>query len=145
MCARAGAEWASCLPLSSVVSLHMDIAKVLAAAAQLKATEATVEVGEPTQLIVRGEVRTLFASTVNADEFERHIVKRLNAFKREEIRSAGRCMCEFDEKGIGKIQAEVEPTKARFFLPQSNTPPVEPKSVQGEPKGSFLGKLFGRK
>ena len=124
----------------------MDIAKILAAAAQLKATEMTVEVGEPTLLIVRGEVRTLFASTVKADDFEKSIIQRLDAFKREELRSSGRCQWQFDQQGIGRIQAEVEPTKARLYLPmQSETPREEPKQSVDVSRGGLLSKLFGRK
>ncbi len=127
----------------------MDIAKVLWSAAKLKATEAKVEVGEPTVLIVRGELRTLFGSTVKAGDFEEGVVRRLGAFKREELRSTGRCQWDFDEKGIGKIQAEVEPNKARFILPPP--PEISPDvgkstTVVGESKSiGFLSRLFGRK
>jgi hypothetical protein len=138
------------LPLDSVVSLYMDISKVLASAALVKATEVRVEAGEPTQLMVRGQVRTLFASTVSAPDFESGVVKQLGAFAREELRKTGRCQWQFEVKGIGKIQAEVEPGRARFLLPNSPESAVaEPSSksdAAAEPKRSgLLGKLFGRK
>lgn len=128
----------------------MDIPKVLRSAATLKATEAQVEVGEPTLLIVRGELRTLFASTVKADAFEEGVIRRLDAFMREQLRTTGRCQWLFEEKGIGKIQADVEPTKARFLLPPpAETRPDEgnaTKQVDDEPKrGGLLSKLFGLK
>ena len=95
----------------------MDIPKVLATAATLKATEATVEVGDPILLKIRGEDRTLFGSTINVREFEEGIVRRLDASKREELKASGRCRWQFEEKGIGTIEADVEPARARFILP----------------------------
>ena len=137
-------------PLNWIVSLQMDIPKVLASAVRVKATEVRVEAGEPTQLIVRGEIRTLFASTVSAHDFEAGVVKRLGAFAREDLRTTGRCQWQFEEKGIGKIQAEVEPTRARFLLPTpAETAAAEPNSRTDVPveskRSGLLGKLFGRK
>ena len=124
----------------------MNIPKVLASAAKVKATEATVEIGEPTVLIVRGELRTLFASTVSAADFEEGVIRRLGAFKRDELKSAGRCQWQFEEQGIGRIQAEVEPTKARFLLPAlPETQTKESKEKPTSEKSGFLDKLFGGK
>jgi len=127
----------------------MDIATVLSSAAKLKATEARVEIGEPSVLIVRGEVRTLFASTVKADDFEVGIVQRLDVFAREQLRSTGKYQWQFVEKGIGTIHAEVESTKARLLLPAIPEPrPVERSSTKeapGESKPGLFEKLFGRK
>ena len=127
----------------------MDISKVLAAAAKIKATEARVEIGEPTILIVRGETRTLFASTVKADDFENGVTQRLNAFAREQLRATGRCQWQYEEKGIGKIQAEIEPTKARFLLPVTaevqSSSQASDKLAPGESKPGLFSKLFGRK
>ncbi len=128
----------------------MDIAKVLVSAARVNATEVRVEAGEPTQLLVRGQIRTLFASTVSAPEFESGVIKRLGAFAREELRTTGQCQWQFEEKGIGKIQAEVEPSKARFLLPMpSETAAAEPSSTGDaaaeSTRSGLLGKLFGRK
>jgi len=95
----------------------MEIPKILATAASLKATEATVEVGDPVLLKIRGEDRTLFGSTINIREFEEGIVRRLDAFKRDELKASGRCHWQFEEKGIGTIEADVEPARARFVLP----------------------------
>src|SRR3954468_16646044 len=95
----------------------MNIPKVLAAAARVKATEVTVEAGEPTHLILRGEIRTLFAASVSAADFEAGVVPRLGGFAGEELRTTGRCKWQFQEPGIGTIRAEVEPNKARFLLP----------------------------
>jgi hypothetical protein len=127
----------------------MDIPKVLSSAAKVKATEVRVEIGGPTQLIVRGELRTLFASTVKADEFEEGIIRQLDVFKREELRDAGRCQLQFEAKGIGKIHAEIEPTKARFLLPATPvTPSIEQSATKespGESERGLFSKLFGRK
>ena len=127
----------------------MDISKVLAAAAKVKATEARVEIGEPTLLIVRGETRTLFASTVKADDFENGVIQRLNAFAREQLRATGRCEWQYEEKGVGKIRAEVEPTKARFLLPMTSevqsSSETSDKLAPGESKPGLLGRLLGRK
>ena len=126
----------------------MDIPKVLSSAAKVKATEARVEVGEPTLLIVGGQLRTLFGSTVKADDFEEGIIRRLDAFKHEQLRSTGRCEWQFEESGIGKIQAEIEPTKARFLLPAAaDTGSAEQGSTKegpGEVKRGLLSRLFGR-
>lgn len=148
-CARAGAKWRRAWPLASIVNLHMNIAKVLSSAAALKATEARVTVGEPTVLIVRGEVRTLFASTVSAADFESGVVQRLDAFRREELRTARRCRWQFEEKGIGKIQAEIEPNKATFALPTTPHPQSGTGKSQddapGESKRGLFAKLLGGK
>lgn len=125
----------------------MDIPKILSSAAKVKATEAKVEIGEPTLLVIRGEVRTLFASTVKADDFEDGIIRRLDVFKRDELRNTGRCNWEFQESGIGRIQAEIESTKARFLLPTTLDTRSDDQSSSkrtGEPKRSLLSKLFGR-
>ena len=126
----------------------MDIPKVLSSAAKVKATEAKVEVGEPTLLIINGQLRTLFGSTVKAGDFEEGIMRRLDAFKREQLRTTGRCEWQFEEKGIGKIQAEIEPTKARFLLPAATEPasagPGPTKEAPGEVKRGLFSKLFGR-
>jgi Tfp pilus assembly pilus retraction ATPase PilT len=128
----------------------MNIPKVLASAAKIKATEVMVEAGEPTQIILHGEVRTLFASTVSAADFDAGIVKRLGAFAREQLRTTGRCQWQFEEKGIGKIQADVEPNKTRFLMP----PPSEGATAASGSKsdvpaqsnhGGLFGKLFGGK
>lgn len=124
----------------------MDIPKVLASAVKVKATEARVEVGEPTLLIVSGQLRTLFASTVSADDFEEGVIRRLDVFKREQLRSSGRCEWQFEESGIGKVQAEIEPTKARFLLPASvETASTERSSAEAGPgkKPGLLSRLFG--
>lgn len=130
------------------VNLQMDIPKVLSSAAKVKATEAKVEVGEPTLLIIGGQLRTLFGSTVKASDFEEGIIRRLDAFKREQLRSTGHCEWQFEEPGIGKIQAEVEPTKARFLLPAAAQPasaePGSAKEAPGEVKRGLFSKLFGR-
>jgi hypothetical protein len=127
----------------------MDIATILSSAAKLKATEARVEIGEPSVLIVRGEVRTLFASTVKAGDFEVGIIQRLDVFAREQLRSTGKYKWQFMEKGIGTIHAEVEPTRARLLLPAIPEPrPVERSSANetpGESKPGLFEKLFGRK
>ena len=128
----------------------MDIAKVLVSAARVNATEVRVGAGEPTQLLVRGQIRTLFASTVSAPEFESGVIKRLGAFAREELRTTGQCQWQFEEKGIGKIQAEVEPSKARFLLPMpSETAAAEPSSTGDaaaeSTRSGLLGNLFGLK
>ena len=136
-------------PLNWVVSLYMDIPKVLSSAAKLKATEARVAVGEPTLLIVRGEVRTLFASTVNAGDFESGVIQRLDAFTREQLRAAGKCRWQFEEKGIGKVEAEIEPTKAIFVLPTN--PQLQSDNhnsrndVPGESKHGLFSKISGGK
>jgi hypothetical protein len=51
-------------------------------------------------------------------DFEALIVARLGAFQRQELSAAGRCDWQFEEKGIGKIEAHIEPSKARLVLPQ---------------------------
>jgi Tfp pilus assembly pilus retraction ATPase PilT len=122
--------------------LQINIPKVLSSAVKVKATEARVEVGAPTQLIISGQLRTLFASTVNARDFEEGIIRRLDAFKREQLRSTGRCEWQFDESGIGQIQAEIEPTRARFLLPAvEETRPT--KQSPGDAKRGFFSRLFG--
>lgn len=127
----------------------MDIATVLSSAAKLKATEARVEIGEPCLLLVRGEVRTLFGSTVRAEEFEAGIIQRLDVFAREELRSKGQYQWQFLEKGIGIIHAEIEPTKARLLLPEIPEPRLNEqdstKNALGELKSGFFKGLFGRK
>ena len=127
----------------------MNIPKVLASAAKVKATEVIVEADEPTQLTIRGEIRTLFASTVSAADFDAGVVKRLDAFAREQLRTTGRCQWQFEEKGIGKIQADVEPDRAHFLMPPPSAPATAasgPKSdVPAQSKGGLLGRLFGRK
>lgn len=124
----------------------MDIPKVLSSAVKVKATEARVEVGEPTLMIIRGQLRTLFASTVNADDFEEGIIRRLDVFKREQLRTTGRCEWEFEESEIGKVQAEIEPTKARFLLPASvETASAEQSSAKAGPgkvKRGLLSRLL---
>lgn len=130
--------------------MQLNIPKVLESAARVNATEARVEAGEPTRLVVRGQIRTLFASTVSAPDFEAGVVSRMGAFAREELRATGRCQWQFEEKGIGKIQADVEPGKARFLLP---APSEAAAAEQGARSGAtaeskrsgLLGKLFGRK
>ena len=127
----------------------MDIATVLSSAAKLKATEARIEIGEPSLLIVHGAVRTLFGSTVRAEEFEAGIIQRLDVFAREQLQSTGQYHWQFVEKGIGTIRAEIEPTKARLLLPEI----AEPRSAEqsstenalGESKSGFFKGLFGRK
>jgi Tfp pilus assembly pilus retraction ATPase PilT len=127
----------------------MDIATVLSSAAKLKATDVRVVVGEPTQMIVNGVVRTLFGSTVKAEEFEAGITQRLDVFAREQIRSTGRYHGQFEEKGIGTIRAEFGSTNARFLLPE--VPEARPaernssKDAPGETKPGLFEKLFGRK
>jgi hypothetical protein len=127
----------------------MDIATVLSAAAKLKATEARVEIGEPSLFIVGGVVRTLFGSTVKSEEFEAGIIQRLDVIAREQLRSTGQYRCQFVEKGIGTIDAEIELTKARLLLPATPGPrPAERSSTKdapGESKPGLFEKLFGRK
>ncbi|MEO8102505.1 MAG: hypothetical protein ABI790_08260 [Betaproteobacteria bacterium] len=128
----------------------MDIQKVLQSAATIKATEAMVKVGEPTILMVGGKPGTLFASTVEADAFEEGVIRRLDVFAREQLRTTGQYQWHFDVKGIGRIQADVEPDKARFLLPSPSETQTDATSStrqadREEKSGGFLSKLFRTK
>jgi hypothetical protein len=98
---------------------------------------------------VNGVVRTLFGSTVSAEEFEAGIIQRLDVFAREQLRSTRQYQWQFVEKGIGAISAEVGPAKARLLLPESPAPrPAEnssEKDAPGQSKSVFFKGLFGRK
>ena len=75
-----------------------------------------LEVGEPILLVTPTGVRTVFGPKMNMADYETWMLGRLNAFQRQELGATGRCEWRFEEKGIGKIEAEIEPNKARLIL-----------------------------
>jgi hypothetical protein len=95
----------------------MTLSEMLAFAAKTRATEVTLQAGEPVQIVIDGKARTIFASKLNAQEFDAQIVQRLGAFERQDLKTKGRCEWTFEEKGVGKVVAEVTPGKAKFTLP----------------------------
>ncbi len=97
---------------------HMNLAEMLAFAIQAKATELKLEVGEPIVLVTPTGVRRVFGPTLKMADYETLILGRLDAFRRQELSAGGRCEWQFEEKGIGKIEAQIESNKAHLFLPR---------------------------
>ena len=97
---------------------RMSLAELLAFAIRAKATELKLEVGEPVVLVTPTGVRRLFGLTLKTADYETWILRRLNAFQRQELTAAGRYEWQFEEKGIGKIEVQIEPNKARVILPR---------------------------
>lgn len=96
---------------------RMNLVEMLAFATQAKATELKLEVGEPIVLVTPTGVRTVFGPTLKMADFETLILGRLSAFQRQDLSAAGRCEWQIEEKGFGKIEAHIEPNKARLVLP----------------------------
>ena len=96
---------------------RMNLAELLAFAIQAGATELKLEVGEPIRLVTPTGVRTVFGPKMKMADYETLMLGRLDAFRRQELGTTGRCDWSFEEKGIGKIGAEIEPHKARLVLP----------------------------
>ena len=97
---------------------RMNLAELLAFAIRAKATELKLEVGEPVVLVTPTGVRRFFGLTLKTADYETWILRRLNAFQRQELTAAGRYEWQFEEKGIGKIEVQIEPNKARVILPR---------------------------
>ena len=97
---------------------RMNLAEMLAFAIQAKATELKLEVGEPIVLVTPTGVRRVFGPTFKMADYETLILGRLDAFRRQELSAGGRCEWQFEEKGIGKIEAQIESNKARLVLPR---------------------------
>ena len=96
----------------------MGLPQILGFAAKVKATAVILQVGERVEFATPDGPRTLFGSTLKARDYERLVLERLGAPAREELRVKGRCEWRFDEKGMGRIVADVEPAKARLALPR---------------------------
>jgi len=96
----------------------MGLPQILDFAAKVKATEVRLQVGERVEFVTPEGIRTLFGSTLKLPDYERHVLAKLPAAAREEFEAKGRCQWRFDEKGVGRIVAEVEPTRARVVMPK---------------------------
>ena len=105
------------LALNFAKTRRMDLPKLLAFAIQAKATELKLEVGEPIRLVTPTGPRTVFGPILKMDAYEALMLGRLDALQRQELRAAGRYQLRFEEAGIGRIEAEIEPNKARLILP----------------------------
>ena len=105
------------LVLSFVKARRKSLAELLAFAIQAKATELKLEVGEPIRLVTPTDTRTVFGPILKMADYEALMLGRLNALQRQELRAVGRYQWRFEEKGIGRIEAEIEPDKARLILP----------------------------
>jgi hypothetical protein len=97
----------------------MGLPQILDFALKTKATEVTLQVGERVEFATPAGPRTLFGSTLKPGDYERLVLVRLGALAREELRVKGRCEWRFDEKGVGRIVADVEPARARLALPRT--------------------------
>lgn len=97
----------------------MGLPQILEFAVKTKASGVTLQVGEPVEFATPAGPRTLFGSRLKPGDYERLVLERLGAAAREELRAKGRCEWRFDEKGVGKIVAQVEPARARLALPKS--------------------------
>ena len=97
---------------------RMSLAELLAFAIKARATELKLEVGEPIVLGTPAGDRNVLGPVLKAADYERLILGRLDALRRQELKAAGRLEWSFEEKGIGKIEAHVEPSKARLVVPR---------------------------
>jgi Tfp pilus assembly pilus retraction ATPase PilT len=98
---------------------RMNLTELLAFAMQMQSTEVKLEVGEPVLLVTPAGVRTVFGPKLKMTDFETWILQRLDEFRRQQLGATGRCEWQFEENGIGKIGAEIEPNRARLILPRS--------------------------
>jgi hypothetical protein len=97
---------------------RMNLAGMLVFATKANATELRLEVGKPITLVTPIGISTVFGPALKTVDFETWILGRLNAFQRQELGAAGRFEWQFEENGIGKIEAHIEPNKARLVLPR---------------------------
>lgn len=97
----------------------MGLAQILDFAVKTQATEVKLVVGERVEFDTPTGPRTLFGSTLKTADYERIVLSRLTDTARHELASKGRYEWRFDEKGVGRIIANVEPDKARLMLPRN--------------------------
>jgi Tfp pilus assembly pilus retraction ATPase PilT len=102
-----------------VKARRMNLAELLAFAIQVKATEVKLEVGKPILLVTPEGIRTVFGPKLKMADYETWMLQRLDAFRRQQLGATGRCEWQFEEEGIGKIGAEIEPSRARLTLLRS--------------------------
>lgn len=101
----------------------MGLPQILDFALKVKASEVILQVGERVEFTTPAGPRTLFGSTLKAKDYERLVVARLGEKAREQLRAKGRCEWRFDEKGVGRVVAAVEPARARLALPRTKNVP----------------------
>ena len=102
-----------------VKARSMSLAELLAFAIRGGATEVKLEVGEPILLVTPAGTRPVFGPKLKMTDYETLMLQRLDVFRRQELGATRRCEWQFEEKGIGKIAAEIEPNRARLILPRS--------------------------